>query len=156
MCVQMYHSITNAMTLGPGEMLEPVSYGQPVQQMLQNRRSSKRKDGGSIAEIEIVPEKHPQQISAEKPRPAVSRTLIYASATLSCHWGTRQHPFAKIKIVPALKTPSLNGTKKPKADRFLCKYCITAFTEVESRAVSTLEDGHVSDHAVSLCSAWLE
>ena len=73
--MQMYHSITNAMTLGPGEMLEPISYGQPPQQLTQSRRSSKRGDRGGVAEIEVVPEKPPQQVSAEKPRPAVSRTL---------------------------------------------------------------------------------
>ncbi|CAL5227755.1 g10774 [Coccomyxa viridis] len=67
---KMYHSITNAMTLGPGEMLEPISYGQPPQQLTQSRRSSKRGDRGGVAEIEVVPEKPPQQVSAEKPRPA--------------------------------------------------------------------------------------
>ena len=67
----MYHSITHAMALGPGEMLEPVSYGAPAPQMLQNRRASKRGDRGS-SDADLAPEKHPQQISAEKPRPAVS------------------------------------------------------------------------------------
>ncbi|CAK0750991.1 hypothetical protein CVIRNUC_002033 [Coccomyxa viridis] len=66
---KMYHSITNAMTLGPGEMLEPVSYGVPAPQMLQNRRASKRGDRAG-SDVDLAPEKHPQQISAEKPRPA--------------------------------------------------------------------------------------
>lgn len=72
LCAQLYHSITNAMTLAPGEALEPVTYSNPAPQMLQNRRSSKRGDRGGVSEIEAIPEKHPQQVSAEKPRPAVS------------------------------------------------------------------------------------
>ena len=70
--MQMYHAITNAVTLGPNEVAEPPApYSNPAPQMVQNRRSSKRKDGGSLADIEAIPEKHPQQISAEKPRPPV-------------------------------------------------------------------------------------
>ena len=78
--MQMYHSITNAMTLGPGEMLVPVSYGVPAPQMLQNRRASKRGDRAG-SDVDLAPEKHPQQISAEKPRPAVS--ICTASACLT-------------------------------------------------------------------------
>ena len=87
--MQMYHSITNAMTLGPGEMLEPVTYGQPPPPMMQGRRSSKRGDRGGVAEIEAVPEKPPQQVSAEKPRPAVSKTLhpLTLKALLLCRSG---------------------------------------------------------------------
>ena len=93
LCMQMYHSITNAMTLGPGEMLEPMSYGQPPQQMLQGRRSSKRGDRGGVMEIEAVPEKHPQQISAEKPRPLVrtaSCTFLLQALHLLC-WLSNEH-----------------------------------------------------------------
>ena len=51
--MQMYHAITNAMTLGPNEVAEPPApYSNPAPQMVQNRRSSKRKDGGSLADID--------------------------------------------------------------------------------------------------------